>query len=256
MISSGGTEELPPLEQIGAWYRADSIGLADGSSVPLWPDRSGNGNDAATISGVPNPTFNASDATLGNRQSVSFNGAQAIWKTNPTGFAIGSAAVTTYVVMDPDYSTSTPNYQVAYSYGKNAGTPGPSGSVFLSLTQTQYGNRTGIDVLLGGWRSTTNASGPPIIQSFSLAAGATVNLADYRINGESSDQVEFTPFGSMNIQSPVEYSSIGCQSGYTGGDFFFGRIAEILYYAKQHTTSERNATLGYLSRRYSIALSG
>jgi hypothetical protein len=40
-----------------AWFRADALGLGNGASVALWPDLSGNGNNAAQTNSGSQPTY-------------------------------------------------------------------------------------------------------------------------------------------------------------------------------------------------------
>lgn len=251
---SAAPSDGPPLQHLRAWYRADDLdALASGAVVTSWPDRSGNNNDLATIVGVPNPTFLPTFAPFNNRPCVAFDGTQALWKANPNGWGTGTHAATVYVVMDPDYSLSTPNLQVAFGFGADASVPNPPGSVFLAFAMSGP-SRLGVDTLIGGWRTTTGTTVGPVIQSWAVGNGEANALADFRINQEAANSVDFAPFGQLNVPNPVLYASLGCQPGYTGGDFFFGRIAEVLYYRHKHNGTERAQTLLYLAQRYGISL--
>lgn len=56
------------------WWPADSLGLADGAAVPLWPDMTGNGHDLAPLvgGGASTPgTFVAS--AVNGKPAVAFN---------------------------------------------------------------------------------------------------------------------------------------------------------------------------------------
>lgn len=56
------------------WVRAD-LGVTLGVGVSAWADQSGNGRDLTQSTGASQPAYTASDATLGNLPSITFDGA-------------------------------------------------------------------------------------------------------------------------------------------------------------------------------------
>lgn len=59
------------LPNLALWLRADLGITLNGSKVSAWADQSGNANNFSQANGANQPTFTASDATLGNKPSVS-----------------------------------------------------------------------------------------------------------------------------------------------------------------------------------------
>lgn len=79
MLSTGGGGAFDPskLPNIAAWFKADGLAGADGSTVGTWPDLSGNANDATTSGGTLK--YNA----INGKKSVVFNNGPAKHFTTP-----------------------------------------------------------------------------------------------------------------------------------------------------------------------------
>jgi hypothetical protein len=62
----------PPVAGYTRWFDASSIALADGASVTLWTDGSGNGADATVPSGNATPTFVANSGMESGKPAIFF----------------------------------------------------------------------------------------------------------------------------------------------------------------------------------------
>jgi hypothetical protein len=246
MISSGGTEELPPLEQIGAWWRADNAGTVDGSNVTSWADRTAYGQTLVTLGGVAAPTWQSSVAALGNRPAVQFGANKGLQVSTPAGIVGGLQAVTVYTVVQIDTFTNSSMFY----YGPSALT------VFgtcMSVINLNAPDRVGSSIYgASGMFSSNTAAQIVSVRAGSNAAWGTSVLT---INGATVAASIDNAGLVLNVTSPVQIACVGGDVSPASFNFN-GRIAEIIYYSKEHDANERSATLGYLSRRYSITLSG
>jgi hypothetical protein len=73
---------VPPPPQLTTWFKADAItGLVSGASVSVWPDASGNGDDATQSSNSNRPTFITS--AINGLPVVRFNSANQNYLSFP-----------------------------------------------------------------------------------------------------------------------------------------------------------------------------
>ena len=235
-------EEIgPPLDLLGAWYRADDAGTSNGQSVSSWPDRTGNGNDLSLSQGTIAGVWRLSPTGFGGKPAVEFAGTTQLEKNLPPSFQPGSHATTTYTVFQYDFAS--PPVSI-WGFGS-----APVGTQ-LQLIHQMYGNpRAAVFMSVNNEFVTYDGTdGMPKIMSFSVPTGAAFSAADVRFDGQVANPL-YT-LGSFNIPAPVQKVFVG---GYDTPNFT-GYIAEILYYSKQHNADERAATLAYLSARYGISV--
>lgn len=78
---AAGPPPTTPLTVYGAnlhqWLRSD-LGITVVTGVSAWADQSGKGNDAIQGTGTAQPAYNAADATIGNRPSVTGDGSNDV----------------------------------------------------------------------------------------------------------------------------------------------------------------------------------
>ena len=237
-------EPSPPTDSLGAWWRADDAGTVNGANVTSWTDRSQYTQTVTVPGGVTAPTWQASVANLGNRPAVQFAANQGLQLLSPSGFLAGTAALTVYAVLEIDTFTAS---ALPFYYGPvNPGTFGDDFGLIALNGPDRIGNS-----IYGGSALVTTTGSAKIVQS-RAASNSQWGNSILTINGEIPSSVSYAnPTTVLNIPSPVGMVGIG---GLTGLWDFRGRIAEVLYYSKNHSGNERAKTFLYLSERYGIPL--
>ena len=199
--NTGGTtiNELNPtgMSDLVAWYKADSLALSNGATVTNWPDDSPSNNDLDNYGGTP--VYNSSDPLLGGMPSVTYDGSDWNYRSNPTGLPVGAAAHTTYVV---GYWDGTSGNHQMFAWGANAYAgcrlgvgQGALGIIFESQNM--------------GSKPRTITANNSFIFSFPYSAGANYSSLTTYLDGvgESGEYPGFP--GVPNIVNPVTEIAIG-----------------------------------------------
>jgi hypothetical protein len=245
------------MTMLCAWFRADDAGVSNGAAVNSWADRSASG-DVLTVPGeyaapMQPPTYQSSVAAFNNQPAVSFSSSgpgglfygSFLAMSSPSAYLAGDSALTIYAVISAD------NYigdgKTIFSYGAGLSYQ-QRDKIALVLTNRWDTKRLGLDVGYGfatyDYPITSTAS----IVEIRLAQGTSSVLDAFQaINGVSQTITDSFNTGGPSIPSPVDRVTMG-------GGSFDGKIAEIIYYKKEHSSEERTATLAYLSSRYGIAV--
>lgn len=219
---------LPPILYTSKyWFSADTItGLADGDPVTLWPDQSGNLNDA-TQSGSHCPTFKTS--IINSLPVVRFDGAD--------DFMTFPVATFTYWTLFLVQQTS------------NAGAGlGPGDSIVLGYTALNYQVRIGES---GGNILSMYVQGVSDVSPSTLSTPRTsFSLIEYN---HSSSGVEFWENGnslgtSGHLGSLIIDSIMALFGSYCGA----GDIAEILIYDSALSDPDRGSVESYLMTKYGL----
>jgi hypothetical protein len=220
----------------------------NGSTVVAWPDRSGNGADLIPTTGA-SPTLDTAVVSLGGQQAVQMTGAQQLTRTSPPGYAGGNSGYSLYVVHDPVLDGTTTIPSVAFGWG-GAG-PGPNNR--LTMFIYQFGGQW-----VCGMESNSAGSGGRLIPfggqiyNASLALNGLCAQTVVTVNGAILPDVDGAAGGPLALPSPASAVTLGQFPLSVGPGGYKGRVAEIIYYSKQHTPAERAQTLAYLSARYNI----
>jgi hypothetical protein len=240
----GGGGGSPPMTMLGAWWRADDAGAVDGASVTNWTDRSIYSQSLATLGGVSAPTWQSSVAAIGNRPAVQFEVGTGLQVTSPAGIIGGNQAVTIYIVCQVDTFTNSS----IFFYGPTSLTVFGS---CMSILDLNGPNRVGTSIYGASGMFPSDAN--PQILSIRAGNSAAWGTSVLTINGAtvaaSVDNVGLV----LNVPSPVQIACVGGDVSPASFNFD-GRIAEIIYYSKDHDASEHNQTLSYLSDRYGISV--
>ncbi len=255
----GGGGGSPPMTMLGAWYRADDAGVNNGDAVNSWADRSGSGDVLTVPPPKGAPTYLSSVAAFNNQPAVSFSSTGPIGlyhgsyleKTLPAAYLAGDSAFTIYAVLSVD---SHSGFNEIFYYGEN-GNPPDAGRIALShrsyFGTPQIGFMGGVNGQpIGGLFYNHTFSTTKIVE-IRLAQGASVGSAFQATNGV---EATYTPGQSGDYQSTVPQIASPVPAVTMGRGVFDGKIAEIIYYKKEHDSSERAATLSYLSSRYGISI--
>jgi hypothetical protein len=244
VVSGAGPTPLePPLAQIGAWYRADDISQASGSTVFTWSDRSGNGVDLVPVPAVSQPTLSTNNPQFNNRKAVDFSGTQQLYRLNPPNWPTGAHAFTIYVVNDPTLSGTLHGM---FGWGVDLVTNARACFCYYGPAPHELG--------VDGYGNSTRkyfASAAAQISSASSANNANMSDATILVDGAVGTLAAAGNAVQWAIPNPCPEVRLGGFAGAPYG-FFVGKIAEILVYHKNHNAIERSQTLAYLSDRYGI----
>jgi hypothetical protein len=283
----GGGPGSPPTTLMSAWYDAEDIMQAGGSDIDSWTDKSGNGNNLSsfTIYGMK-PQLDTTGTYFNGRKSVVFDHVRGGDPYYPDGFSMyfsgdpttgniptGSDPISLYAVFKTDLATPfamQPVISIGQTYnrlitwggadtnganGWAAGSPQNSGGSPNWVTDTNF---------TGGGSDLYQADTNVKITSFIIGSGEQLQNSDYLINGSSSGVISnSTSTTTMNLpaagNTEIVLGGLAGERSFMGYDRriahgFSGRIAEIILYKTQHTASERNQVLAYLSAKHGISI--
>ena len=208
---------------------ADSASFTlSGSNVTSWLDKSGAGNHTSNLTGTTTLSSNA----------VVFTGTQAL------GTNLGYAA-----------SLNTHTMFAVFSYSSLVG-------AFIETNVTAGNSGSGLDVFITGggqhglntWsaafqlRGTTGlTTGTTYIHSHTYAAGGTAAMF---LNGTASAS---TSTGVPSFTSGGLVSLGNWKNGGSYGDFFSGRIREVVIYSNALTSTQRQQLEGYLAWKWGLS---
>ena len=223
-----------------AWYKADSLGLSNGATVTSWPDDSPNNNDLNSYESAP--IYNSSDALLNGMPTVTYDGNDSNYRSNPTGLPVGSSACTTYVVGYWSGASSTADM---FTWGSNAYTGARMGAGYYSGMIFENG---GIGTL-----ARSVSANQPFIFSYPYVAGANVTDAVSYLNGVSAAGSNMGQSGVPNISNPVAEIVIG-RPATAPVERWTGAVAEVIVFNTTHSASTRAGIEKYLSNKYGISI--
>jgi hypothetical protein len=228
-----------PLNGLAAWYRADKMGASlTPSSAPapvsIWPDQSGNGNNANLPNGASGPvsTLDGPNCT----PVLSFNGSQSLNFNLPVDGWTGM----TVILASQAYADGTGSSNAALFWNQTEGW----GETFVSPFQTSVWYRFGT----GHPGYTPNYSRPfDIGGDFTITTTMHSTVLDsLYVNGVL---VQEQGAESAQILGSAMTGQIGRGHGNT---YFTGNIGEILIYNRALSDSERENVERYLIAKYGV----
>lgn len=222
-----------------AWFKGNSLSLANGSNVSFWADSSGNSNDVSTASNFPTFLANAKNGF----PAVLFPGGvdRSLAKTGGTD--LNTTAHTILTVFKPVVAVNI----VIISIG--TGGCGLTDKVFQILND-----------------GTINTG---VCNAYSINLSSVLNSNTYYIAAVSSINNTGTPFlfldgtstvgtfsgnGSLTYTNPNSNMAIG-KRAVDNSSFFNGEIAEVLYYNTNLSVANTQTLICYLSKKYAIPVS-
>lgn len=215
------------------WLSSD-FGLVTSTGSPAlvtkWVDLSGRNNNAYTSLGSQ-PTFSDSPTA-----SVGFNGASQ-YLSLPSGFANFNAGATIFVVAQPS------------SLGSNArlfdlGNGSLNNNIFMSEPSS---GSFDLHVVNGSTDSAVTASSAINLGRFQVLEGSYNGTNTATLFTNANQNVQSTSMQIVNL-IPRTNNFIGQASG--GGNYYAGKIAEVLLYSTQLSASQRTAIEAYLVQKY------
>jgi hypothetical protein len=247
---------LPAISGLALRFVADSItGVSNGGSVASWPETSGAGLPAATGVSGKQPTLvtgalngHSAVAFSGTSQFLSLSGSALAVTENATGYSL-------FAVVKPLSNGS--NRDVVH-WRQNSGTnprlslQAYSGGVWSAQASRVDGTGDGISggtITNGSWSVQavewvfTAATNTPVAPSGSMWT-----------NGTGIDGPETKLSTGVSSSTAQGASTIGADSG-GATDFFYGQIAEILFWPRPLTTAERGQVHSYVQEQYGVTVS-
>jgi hypothetical protein len=262
-----------------AWFDAGDISTftLSGTDVSEWRDKSAN---QYTVSQSDSNNRPARTGTVGGRPCIDFDGSNDRLSTDDTGLGTamsGDKAATVFVVgeMQTSAENAITNLGAWLGWGSSSnGTPfvylrgnGTSGAGAgvnlrndLSATTGQpaagavpagdgSSDGTAKDTFIYSGSIPTAASGHFVVGRTHTVLSATGDgIADRPANGATN-----TGTASRAGTITVNRFSVGALGRNTFGDFFPGRIAEIIIYSRVLSTDERSKIVQWLGTRYNLS---
>lgn len=221
-VTSGGGFVPTDIADCVLWLNADDIVGVDTTPVALWPDASGNGNDDTQANALKQPTLQTNE--INGHAAVRFDGSN-----DYLGFAstLATAECSVFVV---EKSTGD---------GMLIDGNGISSRQFFRVGQDGNNILSRFDGSSNPQSSALSvARGTARLVEFVFAAGS----ADFYENGTSKGSAANVAFGTVGIGGVESISGL-----YLNGD-----IAEIIIYARDLTTGEREDVEDYLMTKYAL----
>lgn len=231
------------ISGLSLWLKSDTGITLDGSLVTNWSDQSGNGNDAYVLNSGEEPTYQTN--VINGLPIVSFDGAIQVLQIDSSS-SLNVSALSVFFVLAKDGNGSG-NDIVFIKNGSIIDDPAVYGIVASSSSNWSASYNPG-----GGW--TDHGSG------FSINNDSNFHIIGYCVDVDNSFSFQDNAstndlFATGTIQTTTGTLQIG---GYNqsfenpDGEFFYGRIAEIIIYNNVISGSDRDGLMIYLNNRYEI----
>jgi hypothetical protein len=242
------------------WFRGDHAS-ATGGLVDTWTDLTGNGF-SATGTTTTRPTLTASVANLNNLPALTFNGTSSILDQisaasvtrNIAGISWAAALTTadnTAVQQGVwSYSTNTAGSTrfAALMNDTNTGTQICDASGFISTSGRKIDG--------GATWYMCKANAIPANNAGFVASGNfnfTTNTANTTYDGTTVGASSTATYNGSGLNtSNTASAAVKVGAASTGSRFFKGNIAEIVFYAYDIGTTNRQALENYLKTRYGL----
>jgi mono/diheme cytochrome c family protein len=251
------------------WLRADSLLLADGDTVSVWPDKSGRGRDVAATKGVRTdgtglPGKFIQQSSLLKRPAVRFE--------TTTGYAAspdhpvdirGDAALTIMLVMNLQPHEVQPPYDGVIGIGNPANPGGDPGRPLAALIQINRGEDHALH-FAGGWNHDASAGpasfkplyGKPVILTAIKQPGPMRTSTRLFINGEPIRASADGLAGRDTVPDIQHRTDIGTYLGkaVSWAGSIQGDLGEALVYNKAITEAERTGVEGHLADKFGLTI--
>jgi hypothetical protein len=216
-----------------AWFKGNSLALANGANVTSWTDSSGTGNTVTTASNYP--TFLTS--SINGQPAVNFTGIDHNLRRN-AGTGLTTTAHSILAVAKPIVGGG----QIAIlSIGSTA--CGVDKVLNIDNIGAPYGGMCNVIAL--GTGTSTIVSNTHNIFAVSYINNATSNLF---LNGTLI-------FSAIpGVTAYANNADIGIGKRIAGTEYFNGQIAEVMYYDINLSTPNIQVLQCYLSKKYAITV--
>ena len=228
----------PTLQQrrnLALWLRADEgVAVDSADRVRSWIDQSGDGHHASQTTSITQPLLVRN--VLNGRPVIRFDGNDSL---NLSGQVLTSARFSIFALVSD--RASDESYRVIFSNWR-----GNPNSVFIS-TLRQNPRRARFTDDLGGYTHNSNfgvgAITTPGSHFILTGISSTNNALIYQ--NETLIAQRGSRLSPRNLLPPYV---IGTQG--TGGEFWFGDLAELLVYNAELSVAERQGVWAYFNEKY------
>jgi alpha-tubulin suppressor-like RCC1 family protein len=225
------SQSSPTATGLELWLKADAGATKDGSgNVSAWADQTGN-YPVTQSSSANDPTYVASD--INGKPALNFNGSQWLYNSSSMGAAVNSDITMITVAT----TTGNSGMQESLMLGNRSGN-------YTNRALGYYQSRDVFDIVNAFY---LGAAAPPASTYVAqeLTVNSSLTTATFYRNGIQTASLSIS--GLANISSGVEVGSP------LGNVPWQGRIAEVLVYNHQLTSTELAQTDGYLADKYGFA---
>lgn len=237
------TDVITTIPNCKLWLASDKItGKNDGDSIALWPDASGNGNDATQSTEINRPIYKTS--IKNGKPVVRFDGSNDFMLAPSLG--LGSASL--FVVAKQDLVKTSgahalistrPNTTYMELYLGSSASPEVGQVVAQISTGSFVGNRNG-----------SPSTSWSLVEA--IFKGDSTPSIRAGINGSLSEGIDFGSLPSSYSINGTSNFTIGQLGGIIAGYYFDGDIAEIVVYSRALSDSERQDVEAYLTAKYAL----
>jgi len=246
----------PAANGLKAWFKADTLGLSDGSAVSAWADSSGNGNDLSQSNAAQQPIFKTN--ALNGIAAVRFNGTLGgvhSFLTSSDNASLASTEFSIFIVMSshgdqPMWGSVA--YMAPTSSWDNNGVSVGWMENYMSTSHNMCFPGVPVSSSLGHqdqdsatwWHSWESG-----VMEFDLGSQAS-DIMSYR-NGVASNKTVNLTGEPGDFTAASRGIALGGRPDYSGSDFA-GYVCEVLIYDHKVSQEERYQTGTYLGGKYGI----
>ena len=230
------------ISNLGFWFLADDLGLADGTNVTSWTDKSGNGNNLSITTGTLNPIYKVN--IIGGKSVIRFQGGsnKALTLASSTINLNTNTNLTLFVIVKfSDFST----LRRIVTFG-NAG----NGISYDGLQNPN--NYFAIRLEAVNWF----AHSPNLLNAstdYLLTSTMTRNsVAGIYFNNTYINTNLIANSSSFAGAAPQNNNQISIGGYFDGTQNLGGDVAEVIQYTRVLTTDEILSIHCYLNSRYQI----
>jgi hypothetical protein len=249
---------LPVTAGLAMRFVADSISGSNGAPVTSWPETSGAGLPAAVGPTSHQPTLVT--GAVNGHQAVSFSGTGQYLTLSGAALSVTTSATGYTIIAVTKPVSNSANRDVVHWKNANSSSPrlsmqAYSGGVWSATAASADGSTSSTQGISGG--SVTNGSWQVTTAEwvFTAATGTpAAGTGSLFVNGTSVD-VENVGLTGTSTTTAQSTSVIGCDSISLNQDFFDGQIAEILFYKRALTATERGQVHSYVQTQYGVTVS-
>jgi hypothetical protein len=217
------------------WLRGDNVATS-GSNVTTWSDVSGSGNNATQATSAKQPILVSN--SINGMPSVSFNGTTDFLQL-PAGMANLSSGASIFAIIDPTGVTAGARI---LDFGNGATSDN------LQLQEPASASAE-LQTYNGATPTSVTSSSAITLNQFQLLEAIDNGTGTATIYTNSVQGAQST---TMNALNNLTRSSNFIGQGSAGGNFFKGKIAELLVFNRGITATEQAALEGYLIGKFQL----